>query len=995
MSNQDTFARFMTSTPEFSLGGLSPALGTKNVFHDFPYLSPIEASTYYQTIDAAKLYPLPEATMEPTDSLAFRFEHSLTNSNIRAAASAVNLLSFVEGLSPIFDEDTESSSLVTICGTSAPVIRRYVETGATTQDAVVHRFQAAGGAGGALRCLEALFTALYVPSASRYVIVMEDVLAVVLFGSAEERFALSWMLLGAVSLLHSTFTTKVPTGDCNHQPTGRQSRNFIRLVVSLGSSLQLSPLAALLGARLQLFFDGARVPATIDMDSTVAPPCGWNAEDTRTPPFISSLVELVAQAVADCHEDLCERIEDGNEFSSAKNNLPILVVVAGSDQCLHLVYRSCIARYTPVPMQFSRCGLRHVCAEEFDAESSLWLRSFKDPSAPLIVLLTAAEFRHGRHLFRLWGPGAGKQRIARVVHAGLDAEDRHLSLECLEVLGQPWGPLFTVTAPAVELGSRHSSASLPSLGVGGSLEQSGGEGALMVSQLGELLLCVVRKFSGASAWLRINLHLLPALQLSSRSTRQGQQAMKLALDYLTNAKCIEVTTDDSRGAAVVHVRLTPFGRLASRIFRFRGAPHLDVPATGPGGTRSSHTPSPPFRLEALRAVVWGSLFRFTRGEVEDTVKTLYASVPTLAGHEDDREAPHRMSRLCIAHILRQHPQFCFGQGAADRSLRRLALALSAWPFVCAPEAMEGVALGRAEMALCISNGSRRRFEPSTDSRPVTTCRGWWGAAPAEAEKAFPVAPPVPSLPYPSRRDLCVIATSAGFEDTTRCGTHIGTLPILMSDALLVTRVALHTAFNNTCMLLETHPCQVEETSEEVAGSLLPPPQLPIVLLSSASLHTFADPAVSTTVQNGHGFVANSGAWLDFYLAHVSGAVAVDASLSSLSRQAVSLLDLCRHRVFSTRTEDNSEENLSENSQPSRKRVRDGALPSASESVPIFSGTVPMGKEKQIIDEFVGVCRKIGREAAESKYIGRKGFAFLSHSHVMNGYYIFEVEKKVQ
>jgi hypothetical protein len=156
--------------------------------------------------------------------------------------------------------------------------------------------------------------------------------------------------------------------------------------------------------------------------------------------------------------------------------------------------------------------------------------------------------------------------------------------------------------------------------------------------------------------------------------------------------------------------------------------------------------------------------------------------------------------------------------------------------------------------------------------------------------------------------------------------------------------------------------------------------------------------VSTTLQDGHGFVANSGLWIDLYAAgmHAAGTLPViEAPLMWISRQGVSVIELCRHKMFGSLrpAEEAGTEDLS-SSPGSRKRAREDQIRSAGiapkPAGAVFTGTVPTGKEKQIIDEFVMVSRKIGKEAAESKFAGRKGFAFLTPTHVMHPYYCFHL-----
>ena len=981
-----------------------------NAFHDFPYLPPIEASAYYAALDAAKLYPLPETTMASPNSVEYLYGSAECKKGRPPMVTPAVLLTSVEGLAPIFpiaevDElggMLPSSSYVTISHSSAPRITERVRSAERTQAAPEIRcISAVGGGEGMHKIFEEVVVALNesfigadtkdvgreekggapAPPAAPVVIVIEHVMSAAIFGSSEEQLALSLALFGIASLIHAYH------GAASSTQTRRRN---VFVVFALGCS-STSVLGSLVSGKLQLYFDLVRIPPALDADSRLAagqsPPLQGGL--SRPPHFFSTNIihEEVAGAVQDIHESLCERIEDG-EFKS--DSLPLVVVVADSKTGVNALRAACLARYSPIAMQFA-VGLPPASVEAFHPANGAVFSSASFPSqnAPLIVLLTCAEFLHGLHVANL--PGGASSRIAAVVHCGTSAAGNLLSQEHLDTLRNPWGARFRVP-PCVE----QNAVITPSLCKTAAEEIDCSFEAFATTQMGQILLGFLRPFGNTTSQ-RLNLNLLPAIFPLDGAQPTVRNGVKHALAYLAQAKCIDIGQDDARAGSVFHVRLLPFGRLASRRSRFS----LQL--------CRAQRPNPPLVLEALRIVIWGALFRLTRQEIEEVVQNLYSSLRTVFVLH---EAAEELAKATVAALLEQYPELArFGQGAVHRSLRRLALGLGSWPVVCPPSAalMEGIPLGRAEVALSVPAGKRHKFDPPASKRPVTTCRGWWGTAPAELDKVLVQAPPAPALNYPTVRDLCVLATSGGCDDLSRCAAHVATLPTLMSDALLATRIALHTAFTNACVLLEGAGCQTTTTAknesdkEEInrLAEAVVVPQLPVILLSSPSFLTFADPAVSTTVQDGHGFVANSGAWLDFYTTHSTGPVGFDTSLVSLARQGVSLLELCKHKVFGNQLQRDrsgdecelSNDDQSPSGRSKKARLEASATNAKKKVEPVFTGAAPLGKEKQIIDEFVTVCGKIGREQAEGKYNGKKGFAFLATSHAMFPYYDFCVTHK--
>ncbi|RNF08472.1 uncharacterized protein Tco025E_07167 [Trypanosoma conorhini] len=252
-------------------------------------------------------------------------------------------------------------------------------------------------------------------------------------------------------------------------------------------------------------------------------------------------------------------------------------------------------------------------------------------------------------------------------------------------------------------------------------------------------------------------------------------------------------------------------------------------------------------------------------------------------------------------------------------------------------------ISRVKTFLTHSSGERVPISRHFATASSTCCRGWFEQAPVGTSAEFIPKPHVNVYCYPSQNELCEIR----FGDCTlQC-------PLDLSYPLIIAHIVLYTTLWNNAIILES----VHDT-----GSAAPLP-IPLAVLHSPTLNSILEDVVDGKV----------GFWLDNCM-DSAPPLSDPLELASLMAKTPSLLGFCDHKALR------------------RKRSQVG-LDLKRQKCEVKEASVPLSEaEAATIREFANAAIKLGREKAEKRFKGMKGFAFLNPSHENHAYYLHILEK---
>ncbi|EKF33364.1 hypothetical protein MOQ_002777 [Trypanosoma cruzi marinkellei] len=224
------------------------------------------------------------------------------------------------------------------------------------------------------------------------------------------------------------------------------------------------------------------------------------------------------------------------------------------------------------------------------------------------------------------------------------------------------------------------------------------------------------------------------------------------------------------------------------------------------------------------------------------------------------------------------------------------------------------------------------------SASSTCSRGWFEQAPVSKSAESVTRPHVNVYCYPSHNEICEICF----------GDHTIQCPLDLSYPLIVTHIVLHTTLWNNAIILESgHD-----------NGLAAPLPIPLALLHSPTLNSILE-----DVDDG-----KVGFWLDNCM-DSTPPLSDPLELASLMAKTPSLVGLCDHEALR------------------RKRTQvDWVM--KRQKCEVKEVSAPLSEaEAATIREFANAAIKLGRENAEKRFKGMRGFAFLNSSHENHAYYL--------
>lgn len=490
----------------------------------------------------------------------------------------------------------------------------------------------------------------------------------------------------------------------------------------------------------------------------------------------------------------------------------------------------------------------------------------------------------------------------------------------------------------------------------------------------------------------------------------------------TKMTTMDATHHDTLPQQATVLRLTPFGRFLTEDWKFERSHRQKDPSTpSPSSFASSNIfRNPSTCFVAARLLIGCATLRLsfarTRACLEDTLE-----VPLKAEDADP---------IIAGFAARRGIRFVAegGGGSADvapQVLGVLQLFLRRWSSastLTSISSFDGKTananrtstndhLSRLDRILTAAAGVRTKLDD--DDRGVgiskdrirkraatVVCRGWFDAAKihddttasgldaygeenGDAARLFAFSDPsavvpadaVPTYHFPPREDSCAMKVLS--EGNTM--TTVAEMPIELSETILAVRLLLGRMIENNIVLSQTQP----------SVALLPPAATSQVSLEEvtgrtayASLRIVTNPTVMTMLQPVPEPQHRSGMWVDSRLSLRTTAVPTNPSLRDPhSRKVPSLVHLCDHQLFRAR----KVRRLEALAAAEAKRV--------AEETAIFDGLEPTALEKKTIDMFITTAIKLGRSETEKKYLGKKGFHFLTPGHPSHAYYQFYVAKE--
>ncbi|KAH9578776.1 hypothetical protein LSM04_004423 [Trypanosoma melophagium] len=258
-----------------------------------------------------------------------------------------------------------------------------------------------------------------------------------------------------------------------------------------------------------------------------------------------------------------------------------------------------------------------------------------------------------------------------------------------------------------------------------------------------------------------------------------------------------------------------------------------------------------------------------------------------------------------------------------------------------PKDNEGIS--RVKLFLMHTSGERSPILKHFLRTPSTSCRGWYEQAPIGTNVEVSPKPHVSIYCYPSHNELCEV----------HFGDSILQCPLDISYPLIVTHIALHTTILNNGVFLEYNDF-----------SAVPPlVPMPLAVLQNPTLDSFLN-----DFDNG-----NVGFWLDNCM-NSSNSLSDAMELASLMARTPSFIGIC-DRAALRRKRAQKESILK------RQKCEVNETPKPSSEA-----------EGETIREFVNAARKLGRENAEKRFKGMRGFGFLNPSHESHSFYLYILEQ---
>lgn len=254
---------------------------------------------------------------------------------------------------------------------------------------------------------------------------------------------------------------------------------------------------------------------------------------------------------------------------------------------------------------------------------------------------------------------------------------------------------------------------------------------------------------------------------------------------------------------------------------------------------------------------------------------------------------------------------------------------------------------RLHFILSLPSGRRQKVQNHYLRPPPTVCRGW------QSDGNVDESASVQTYCYPAASVFCELSEAliSSQEKPIQC-------PLELSYPLLVVHSVLHISLHNNCIFLES----IDNDAHPV------PMPLDILRLHTIKSLLYSEGKWST------------GGWIDS-----------NGNCCTLIPSNASLLDFMRYKgsgplvaVVSSTT-------------AGRKRNREnerGEKPDAVETNSTgFTGKMPRSEsEKTIILEFIDLVANLGRQKAEQKFRGKRGFAFLDSTNDLHQYYLYLIEK---
>lgn len=254
---------------------------------------------------------------------------------------------------------------------------------------------------------------------------------------------------------------------------------------------------------------------------------------------------------------------------------------------------------------------------------------------------------------------------------------------------------------------------------------------------------------------------------------------------------------------------------------------------------------------------------------------------------------------------------------------------------------------RLHFIMSLPSGRRERVRNHSLRPQPTICRGWQLGGNIDESAS------VQTYCYPPSSEFCELSEVLlkSEERPIQC-------PLEVSYPLLVVHSILHISLHNNCVFLES----IDDDAHPIP--------MPLDILR---LHT-----IKSLLYSNGGW--SSGGWIDS-----------NSNCSTLIPSNASLLDFMRYKgggplvaVLSSST-------------PGRKRARENERGEKSnEHQPPnsgFSGKMPRSEhEKVIILEFVDLVKNLGRQKAEQKFRGKRGFGFLESTSDLHEYYVYLLAK---
>ncbi|ORC87390.1 uncharacterized protein TM35_000221890 [Trypanosoma theileri] len=252
-------------------------------------------------------------------------------------------------------------------------------------------------------------------------------------------------------------------------------------------------------------------------------------------------------------------------------------------------------------------------------------------------------------------------------------------------------------------------------------------------------------------------------------------------------------------------------------------------------------------------------------------------------------------------------------------------------------------ISRVKLFLMHPSGERLPILNHFIQTPSTLCRGWYEQAPIGTDVEVSPKPHVSVYCYPSYNELCEV----------HFGDHTLQCPLDISYPLIATHIALHTTILNNSVFLEYNDF-----------SAVPPlVPMPLTVLQNPTLNSFLD-----DFDNG-----NVGYWLDNCM-NSSNSLSDGMELASLMARTSSLLGICDRGALR------------------RKRATKDSVVKRQKCEINETPKPPSEAEAETIREFVNAAKKLGRENAEKRFKGKRGFGFLNPSNESHAFYLYILEQ---